>query len=169
MRRYFASIESGQNADVIYLDFKKAFDSVPHSELLFKLWHMGITGPLWLWFRNYLKDRLHYVEIEGVSSPKLPVISGVPQGSILGPLLFIIYINDLSICPRFSSLFLYADDSKLIHTLSSFNDHLLQSDIESLVLWCNTWNLSLNPNKCACIRFSLSSDQHKHTTQVHHK
>ena len=156
----FASIESGQNADVIYLDFKKAFDSVPHSELLFKLWHMGITGPLWLWFRNYLKDRLHYVEIEGVSSPKLPVISGVPQGSILGPLLFIIYINDLSICPRFSSLFLYADDSKLIHTLSSFNDHLLQSDIESLVLWCNTWNLSLNPNKCACIRFSLSSDQH---------
>ena len=87
---------------------------------------MGITGPLWQWFQDYLKDRLHYVEIEAASSPKFPVDSGVPQWRIVGPiyLLFtsMIYVSN---CSRFLSLFLFADDSKLIHTLSNLNDHLL--------------------------------------------
>ena len=147
----FKSIENGQYSDVIYLDFKKAFDTVPHSELLFKLWQIGITGPLWSWFQNYLSNRLHYVEIDNVTSTLLPVISGIPQGSILGPLLFIIYINDLPEAITSSSTYLFADDTKLIHSVSTFYDQSLQSDLDSLSAWCHQWKLSLNPSKCSYI------------------
>ena len=113
--------------DVIYLDFKKAFDSVPHNELLLKLWKLGITGSLWRWFQANLTERYHYVTIDGASSPRLPVISGVSQGSILGPLLFLIYINRLPEQVDYKSCYLFADDTKLLKAItnlmmnSSFN------------------------------------------------
>lgn len=154
----YNAIDKKNACDVIYLDFKKAFDSVPHNELLFKLWRMGITGPLWSWFKAYLKGRSHFVNLDSVSSSELPVISGVPQGSVLGPLLFLIYINDLPLSISRGSLpFLFADDTKLVHSIVSFNDYSdLQEDILSLTNWCKTWNLNLNKFKCAAIRFSLS-------------
>uniref|UniRef100_A0A1X7T194 Reverse transcriptase domain-containing protein n=1 Tax=Amphimedon queenslandica TaxID=400682 RepID=A0A1X7T194_AMPQE len=105
--------ESGQSTDQVYFDFSKAFDSVPHSLLLYKLWMLGITGPLWCWFKDYLNQRMHFVEIEGCSSQMLPVRSGVPQGSILGPLLFLVFVNDIPDVIDSSHLFLFADDSKL--------------------------------------------------------
>lgn len=95
----FNSIE-GSSADVIYLDFKKAFDSVPHHELLYKMWKLGITGPLWLFFKNYLCNRYHYTVIDNTSSNRLPVISGVPQGSILGPIFPAVFITPPLICLR---------------------------------------------------------------------
>ena len=155
----YNAIESKKSCDVIYLDFRKAFDSVPHNELLFKLWRMGITGPLWLWFKAYLKGRSHFVSLDSVSSDMFPVMSGVPQGSVLGLLLFLIYINDLPQSLSLGSIpYLFADDSKLVRSIASFSDcSVLQEDIFSIMEWCRTWNLNLNKEKCAAIHFSLSS------------
>ena len=146
--------ENGHSTDQVYFDFRKAFDSVPHSILLFKLWSLGITGPLWCWFRDYLSHRQHFVHINGCSSDLLPVRSGVPQGSILGPLLFLVFVNDIPSIISFSELYLFADDSKL-QNRSSSSSHL-QEDIDSLVAWSKDNSLFLNPHKCAAIRFSLS-------------
>ena len=80
---------------MVYLYFEKAFDKIPHPDLLYKLWRLGITGPLWLWLKAYLTDCTHFVSVEGYLSDPLPVHSGVSEGSVIGPLLFLIYINYL--------------------------------------------------------------------------
>ena len=119
--------------DVIYFDFKKAFDSVPHNELLFKLKSMGISGNLWLWFESYLFNHQQCVKINNKYSHLLPVLSGIPQGSILGPLLFLIYVNDIPDYISNSVLYLFADDTKCLKTISDPADSIqLQDDINSL-------------------------------------
>ena len=156
------SIEDKRTCDTIYLDFSKAFDCIPHNELLLKLWTIGITGPLWLLIHNYLQNRLHFVSIDGAKSSLLPVISGVPQGGVLGPLLFLIYINDLPSVVNHSSIYLFADDSKLLQSITSQESTSdLQSDIDAVITWCKKWKLSLNPHKCSHINFNLSIS-HKH-------
>ena len=110
---------SRTQTDAIYLDIKKAFDVVSHTKLLFKLSTYGISGELHNWFRAYLSNRVHSVCIDGVLSNTLSVLSGVPQGSILGPLLFLIYVNDLPSVLNSSSMFLFADDSKISRPISS--------------------------------------------------
>ena len=149
------ALDNKQVVDAVYLDFSKAFDSVSHQELLYKLWRFGITGPLWHWFRNYLTDRSHFVYFDGEQSQSLPVLSGVPQGSILGPLLFTIFINDLPDSISHASCFMFADDVKLIQAIASLQDEQqLQLDIDSVTIWCQVWNMYVNHNKCNTVRFS---------------
>lgn len=146
------ALNNCHQCDVIYLDLKKAFDSVPHQELLLKLWKAGVVGSLWRWFREYLSNRYQNVCINSSNSPMLPVISGVPQGSILGPLLFLLYINDLPSSIVHSETFLFADDTKCLRPISSSNDHfLLQSDLDLLSKWSTEWKLTFNETKCSLL------------------
>lgn len=157
LSQIYKNIENRKSSDIIYLDFKKAFDTVSHNELLYKLWLTGITGPLWLWFKSYLSDRSHYTYFANCHSSRLPVLSGVPQGSVLGPLLFLIFINDLPSSIANANCYLFADDTKLIKCIEvSHSQHLLQSDLDQLSMWCTLWNLSLNSNKCAVLRVFLN-------------
>ena len=134
---------------------------MPHQELLFKLWRIGVTGGLWSWFEAYLKNRIHFVCYKGCSSPPLPVLSGVPQGSVLGPLLFLVYINDIPTFIKFSSAFLFADDAKLLKSLKSDLDSaLLQEDLDSIGKWSKDWKLMLNILKCIQLHFSLREGEH---------
>ena len=145
--------------DVVYLDFRKAFDSVAHNELLLKLWKFGITGTLWLWLRAYLTNRVQCVSVGQSISPTLPVISGVPQGSILGPLLFLIFVNDLTSSVSFSKILLFADDVKCLLPISSLQDYIyLQSDLTAISNWCTSWNLLLNENKCSIVHFRANNN-----------
>ena len=150
-----SSLDSGTQTDVIYLDFSKAFDSVPHSLLCSKLKHFGFSGHLHAWFTSYLKNRKQRVSIEGVSSDWLPVTSGVPQGSILGPILFILYTNDIGDhLSQGTTIALYADDTKVFRPIHSIQDcRMLQSDLCRLQTWSCTWKLAFNTAKCQVISF----------------
>ena len=144
----------------IYLDFKKAFDTVPNNELLLKLWKTGITGNTWSWLKEYLTGRRQHVNINGCFSSALPVISGVPQGRILGPLLFLIYINDLPSWTTYVNLFLFADDTKCLKSITTpIDTTLLQSDLDSLSEWSLEWKLSFNELKCFLLTFLTKNNQ----------
>ena len=152
LNNVYNNYDNKTQTDVLYLDFRKAFDSVSHSHLLCKLKMMGITGSLWNWFEAYLSTRQQCVAIGNQLSDLLPVSSGVPQGSILGPLLFLIYINDIPSVVNYSSLFLFADDTKCCRSISRNPDSsLLQKDLSALCTWCSNWNLTFNDSKCTLL------------------
>ena len=108
--------------DVIYLDFSKAFDSVPRDKLIEKLQQFGITGPLLYWYNNYLSGRKQRVVVDVVSWSFLDVTFGVPQGSIVGPLLFLLYVNDLPDAAEHSRMPMFADDSKCYRVIEAPQD-----------------------------------------------
>ena len=105
-------LDKGHETNIIYLDFAKAFNSVCHRRLLWKLQHYGVSGPLLKWFENYLTGRKQRVVINGTFSSWAYVKSGVPQGSVLGPVLFLLYVNDMPRVVRSSSIAMFADDMK---------------------------------------------------------
>ena len=149
--------------DAIYLDFAKAFDTLPHAKLLYKLWQFGITGQLWLWFKNYLEERCQFVQINNTHSSLLPVLSGVPQGSVLGPLLFLVYINDLATTVSHSSISLFADDTKLMLDIIRSSETNLQLDLHAVSEWCTQWELNLNLDKCKFLRFTAKQSDNNTT------
>ncbi|KAI8516632.1 hypothetical protein Bbelb_052130 [Branchiostoma belcheri] len=142
---------------MLFLDFAKAFDSVSHTLLLHKLQMFGFGGNLLAWFTSYLTDRRQRVVVEGCQSKWLPVTSGVPQGSILGPFLFLLFINDLPCAATQSTVALFADDSKCFREVSKLNDCVkLQNDITAMYNWSLTWKMSFHPSKCKLIRLTRS-------------
>jgi hypothetical protein len=144
--------------DGVYTDLSKAFDSVSHNKLLLKIEAYGIQGPLLGWIRSFITDRHQSVSINSTLSTPKPCISGVPQGSVLSPLLFLLFLNDLPECIKHSSIYLYADDAKLLKPISCRLDcFLFQQDLDALAAWCSTWQLSLNITKCLYIRFGLAN------------
>ena len=152
------SRNSSKVSDVIFLDLSKAFDSVPHERLLLKLNRYGIDRQLYLWFRNFLTNRRQRVQIRGSYSEWSPVISGVPQGSILGPIMFLIYVNDI---PNIitSTAKLFADDTKIYRQINKVVDSIaLQSDLTALDLWADRWQVKFNPSKCEVMRIIHNKD-----------
>ncbi|CAB4010566.1 Hypothetical predicted protein [Paramuricea clavata] len=143
-------LDKNLQSDIIYLDFAKAFDSVDHQILLRKLKSYGVTGRLLDWFRDYLSGRTQRVFVEGVPSSWVPVISGVPQGSILGPILFAVFINDLpEVISNGSSEAMYADDTKLFRNINSTTDgDCLQESLSNLDTWSHDNNIKFNALKC---------------------
>jgi len=167
---------STSQTDVIYLDIKKAFDTIPHKELLDKIYSIGISGKLWEWFKCYLSHRKQRVQVNSCLSSLLPVVSGVPQGSILGPLLFIIYMNDLPSYINYAKSLMFVDDTKCYRTITSPQDNeTLQNELNSIVSWSRKWNLSFNPNKSVVISYkpqletSYNISTMQVATQAHHK
>ena len=134
-----------ENLSVLYLDFSKAFDTVPHSRLLDKVQNFGIGGKLRKLVHSYLSDRKQVVKVRNTLSTPLAVTSGVPQGSILGPLLFLMFINDLT--ERFAECFGYADDYKLIFT----QQEELENGTKQLEEWCELNEMKLNEKKCSLL------------------
>ena len=136
------------DTDAIYLDYAKAFDKVDHLILLEKIKAYGIRGKVHSWLTSYLSDRTQTVVINGKKSSPAPVISGVPQGTVLGPVLFLLYINDLNTCVKHSFLSSFADDTRIMKEIKNTTDvDNLQCDLNSTVQWSKENNMKLHTNK----------------------
>ena len=145
--------EDNVPVDAIFLDFKKAFDKVPHNKLIIKLQSYGLDGNVINWIRDFLSQRVQRVVLDGATSDEVDVTSGVPQGSVIGPLLFLLYINDIGEVVD-SRLRLFADDAVVYREIRSCNDNqALAEDLEKISRWCETWQLELNLDKCVVMNF----------------
>ena len=144
-------LDSGECVDILYLDFAKAFDKVQHKRLLSKLEALNIKGEILAWIKAWLSNRKHRVVLNGKQSDWCDVPCSVPQGSVLGPILFIIYINDIDGCIEdiIALLLKFADDTKVIKRITTIADNLaLQDIINNLIAWAKKWQMSFNVSKC---------------------
>lgn len=142
--------------DIVYLDFRKAFDTVPHKRLLTKLELYGITGNVSQWIENFLLGRLQVVKVGDSCSEQAEVLSGIPQGSVLGPVLFTIFINDLPDLVK-STCKIFADDTKLYNLTK--NSLILQEDLDRLMKWSCDWNLKFNVDKCKILHMGRNNPE----------
>ena len=155
--RIYTSLDDGKPAISVFLDLSKAFDTLDHDILIQKLSFYGINGVALEWFKSYLQNRYQYVDYNGHCSDLLPLTTGVPQGSILGPLLFIIYMNDIHFaCHNFKPI-IYADDTNLFSPICSFDctvnseapnvSDTINNELSLVQEWLNINKLSLNVKK----------------------
>ena len=156
MDKLIKSLENGEFVIGIFLDFSKAFDTVDHHIMLTKLFHYGIRGNALEWFRSYLSNRCQFVTYNGVSSTSKAVKCGVPQGSILGPLLFLIYINDLANICYHTLPFLFADDTNLFKSGSDLAamENAINTELRIISEWLKVNKLSLNIKKTKYMLFT---------------
>ena len=152
-------VENGESFDTIYLDFRKAFDTVPHARLMCKLRAYGVDGKVANWVHNFLSNRTQQVRVGNNFSKCSPVTSGIPQGSVLGPILFTIFINDLpegleSICK------IFADDTKIYNA----SKHCVseQNDLNKVLAWSEKWQLYFNTDKCTCIYYGRNNPKNEY-------
>ncbi|KAK3109083.1 hypothetical protein FSP39_022693 [Pinctada imbricata] len=150
------NIQQGRQTDLILLDFSKAFDKVSRQKLIYKLYKYGVQGKNLGWIKGFLSNRSQKVVLDGNNSSNIPVTSGVPQGSVLGPVLFLTYINDLPEQVK-SQVRLFADDTVVYITICKRGDSAqLQEDLHNLETWEKAWDMEFNPSKCQVIRVSTS-------------
>ena len=157
MNDILSNLKVHKQVDAVYLDFAKAFDSVVHSKLLYKLKIIGFGDSLVRWINSFLVDRFQCVKVNDCMSEFAPVLSGIPQGSVLGPILFMVYINDALCLAEDEDVhaLAYADDIKSYAPVSLVEDcSRLQSFLYKLGEWAKTWQLSLAPDKCKILNFS---------------
>ena len=163
LNEWFYHLDKRTPVDALYLDFKKAFDSVPHKRLLTKLHGYGIRGNVLKWVESFLTNRVQYVNVNNSNSDKVPVTSGVPQGSVLGPCLFIYFINDL---PNAVSCLMkiFADDTKAYRPIYTIKDNEeLQLSLDNLVLWTKKWLIGFNSDKCKVLHLGANNPKYKYT------
>ena len=161
------ALSHGLPVDIIYLDFEKAFDKVPHERLIKQLSRFGVRGNILGWIKDYLTSRHQRVRINGEFSTRSPVLSGVPQGSVLGPALFLIFVADIpEIVQNFVSL--YADDSKIYNYLLNSTEHTntpesIQADINNLCEWSEKMQMSFNADKCHRLHLGSKNNCYTYT------
>ena len=155
-------LDRSESWDCVYLDFAKAFDKVPHRRLSLKLKAIGIRGKILEWVEDFLLNRQQTVVIKQCKSTPRAVTSGIPQGSVLGPILFIVYINDLpDVIKSYCKIF--ADDTKLFRSISNNTNLELQSDLNALQSWSEKWQLQFNAAKCKVIHYGNNNPGRKYT------
>ena len=144
-----SAVDNKEWAVGIFIDLSKAFDTVDHNILILKLEHYGVRGTSLTGFESYLSNKQQYVEFNGVRSESCQIKCGVPQGSILGPLLFLLYVNDLCNVSKVVDFILFADDSNIFFSHKDFNllPGILNSEMLKLTQWCRAKKLSINCKK----------------------
>ena len=147
--RISQALQNGEYALSLFLDFSKAFDTINYDILYMKLFHYGIRGCVLDWFKSYLTNRKQYVQYNDTSSSLKNIICGVPQGSILGPLLFLIYVNDISHVSEFLFMVMFADDTNALVTNKDFSilEEICNNEMLKITDWVNANKLSLNVKK----------------------
>ena len=163
----FNNLEQGRQTDILILDFAKAFDKVNHSLLIHKLHYYGVRGDINRWIKDFLSGRQQAVVVNGEHSDLVPVKSGVPQGSVLGPCLFLAYINDLPANLK-SKARLFADDTAVYNVVRNTDGRdQLQEDLDQLAIWEDRWLMSFHPDKCINLPISRSRNPHQSQYSLH--
>jgi ribonuclease P/MRP protein subunit RPP40 len=156
--KWTEALDMGLSIDCVYMDYRKAFDTVPHKRLLSKMRAYGISEQLVEWTQDFLSNWTQQVVVNGKSSELTNVTSGIPQGSVLGPLLFVIFINDLPDTVK-SDTYLFADDTKIFNIIRNVDDQdTLQEDLDKLATWSDTWLLGFHPEKCKYMTICKSEE-----------
>ena len=152
------ALENGENLDSVYLDFSKAFDKCDHGILLHKMKRLKIKGKLGRWIKSFLTERQQVILVNKVKSKFSKLVSGIPQGSVLGPILFLIYINDIGQDLTANTL-VYVDDTKVNQKVTSEQDiEILQQELIKLDNWAKENNMDFNKGKFVVMRYGQNED-----------